>query len=78
VSEYEISCRGLTELTTDYLEGAMSDRVRTTFEQHAVLCDPCSVHLDQIRITVRILARLASPDRAAAAALLAEVEPAGG
>ena len=78
MSEFEISCRGLTELTTDYLEGAMSDRVRTTFEQHAVLCDPCSVHLDQIRTTVRILARLALPDRAAAAALLAEVDTARG
>ena len=78
MSEYEISCRALTELTTDYLEGAMSDRVRTTFEQHAVLCDPCSVHLDQIRATVRILARLALPDRAAAAALLAEVDTARG
>jgi hypothetical protein len=78
VSEYEISCKGLTELSTDYLEGAMSDRVRTTFEQHAVLCDPCSAHLDQIRTTVRILARLASPDRAAAAALLAEVDTTNG
>jgi hypothetical protein len=72
VSEYEISCRKLADLTTEYLEGAMSARVRTTFEQHAVLCDACSVHLDQLRATRRILAGLAAADRAAARAIVAE------
>lgn len=72
MSEYELSCRQLADLTTEYLEGAMSLRVRTTFEQHAVLCDACSVHLDQLRATRRILAGLAATDRAAARALIAE------
>lgn len=72
MSEYEISCRKLVDLTTEYLEGAMSARVRTTFEQHALLCDSCSVHLDQLRATRRILAGLAGADRAAARALVAE------
>jgi anti-sigma factor RsiW len=59
--EYEISCVRLSELTTDYLEGALDSRLRTTFEQHATLCDACSVHLDQLRATQRILASLPAP-----------------
>jgi hypothetical protein len=73
VSDYEISCLELSNQSTEYLEGAMSQRERTTFEQHAVLCDACSVHLDQLRTTQRILALLAPPDRDDVEALLAEV-----
>ena len=59
--EYGISCRRLTDLATDYLEGALNVRLRPTFEQHAVLCDACAVHLDQLRATRHILGSLAGP-----------------
>lgn len=73
MAEYDISCTRLSELTTDYLEGALGERLRTTFEQHAVLCDACSVHLEQLRATRRILAGLPGPRPAETRALIAEL-----
>lgn len=73
VVEYDINCARLAELTTDYLEGALDSRLRTTFEQHATLCDPCTVHLDQLRVTRRILAALPAPRADERRALLARL-----
>jgi hypothetical protein len=74
VTDYEINCTRLSELTTDYLEGALDLRLRTTYEQHAVLCDACSVHLDQLRATRRILAMLPEPPVREKRALLAQLD----
>jgi hypothetical protein len=73
VADYDISCTRLSELTTDYLEGAISERVRTTFEQHAMLCDACFVHLQQLRATQRILGGLPAPRRQETNDLIAEL-----
>jgi hypothetical protein len=73
VADYELSCTRLTELTTDYLEGALDARLRTTYEQHAVLCNACSVHLDQVRVTQRILAMLPEPPVREKRALIARL-----
>lgn len=73
MADYEISCTRLSELTTDYLEGALDPRLRTTYEQHAVLCDACSVHLDQLRTTLRILAALPEPPPSEQRALIARL-----
>jgi hypothetical protein len=73
VAEYDISCTRLSELTTDYLEDALDERLRTTFEQHAVLCDPCFVHLEQLRTTTRILNQLPRPEQGETLALIAEL-----
>jgi anti-sigma factor RsiW len=73
VADHDISCTRLSELTTDYLEGAISERVRTTFEQHAMLCDACFVHLQQLRATQRILGGLPVPRRQETNDLIAEL-----
>lgn len=73
MADYDISCTRLSELTTDYLEEAMSERLRTTFEQHAMLCDACFVHLEQLRATRRILGGLPAPRRQETRALIAEL-----
>jgi anti-sigma factor RsiW len=78
LAEYDISCTRLSELTTDYVEGALDERLRTTFEQHAVLCDPCFVHLEQLRATMRILNQLPSPRQEETVALIAELGADGG
>lgn len=58
MSDLDIGCRELTSGTTDYLDGAMSPRASTTFEQHLVFCPYCTVHLQQVRTTRDVLASL--------------------
>lgn len=72
--DHDITCRRLTDLTTDYLDEAMSPRMRTVFEQHLVVCDPCIAHLEQVRVTRQVLRSLPRPPvaSAAVAAMLAE------
>ena len=74
MSDYEINCTRLSELTTDYLEGALEPRLRTTYEQHAVLCDACSMHIEQLRATRHILATLPEPSAREKRALLARLD----
>lgn len=53
-----MTCREVTELITDYLEGKLSlwDRVR--FHYHLGLCVDCRTHLRQMRQTIATLGRL--------------------
>jgi hypothetical protein len=62
MTNYDISCNRLCELTTDYLDAAMDAGLRTTFEQHLVVCDYCLTHLDQLRITRMVLGSLPAPE----------------
>lgn len=75
LTEYDISCDRVTGLATRYLEGAIEPRLRTTFEEHLVVCPPCVCHVAQLRVTVRALHALAGrpvppPVRAELAAAL--------
>ncbi len=54
----ELVCRELVELVTDYLEGALSRRVRKRFERHIAGCDGCTAFLDQMRRTIAATGRL--------------------
>ena len=65
-----LSCQELTELVTDYLEGALPPAERARFEEHLAECGNCEIYLEQIRATIRITGTL-SPDT-----LLAEAEEA--
>ena len=47
----------MSELVTDYLEHAVSVRVRLGMWWHLVRCEACRRYFDQIRRTVRLLAR---------------------
>lgn len=55
MSELSLTCSGLTELVTDYLEHALDPRRTTSFETHVVFCPGCRVFLGQTRETVRRL-----------------------
>ena len=54
----QLSCQELVELVTDYLEGALSPEEHARFEAHISRCDGCSVYLEQMRTTVKMLGNL--------------------
>jgi anti-sigma factor RsiW len=53
-----MTCQALSELVTEYLEGALSPRERADFDLHVSLCPECRRYLDQMRRTVAALGRL--------------------
>jgi len=48
----DLTCQQLVELVTAYFDGALAPEDRDRFEQHLVLCDGCSWHIDQMRRTI--------------------------
>ena len=52
MSELSLTCSGLADLVTDYLDQALEPRRALTFETHAVFCPGCRVFVGQIRDTV--------------------------
>ena len=53
-----LTCRELTEVVTDYLEGRMSFADRLRFRAHVNRCPDCLAYLDQVRYTILTLGRL--------------------
>ncbi len=53
-----LMCRDVTELTTDYLEGALPLPRHLGVRLHLAICSFCRRHLNQVRETVRLLHRL--------------------
>jgi exonuclease VII small subunit len=53
-----LTCRELTELVTEYLEGKLSLGQRLRFEMHIALCRHCRAYLRQMEQTVQILGKL--------------------
>jgi anti-sigma factor RsiW len=66
-TEAALSCQELTELVTDYLEGALDPAERARFEQHLAECGNCEIYLEQIRATIALTGSL-SPDELSAEA----------
>jgi anti-sigma factor RsiW len=58
----DISCAQLVELVTDYFEGALEPGLAERLEEHLVLCDGCSAHVQQMRETVRLTGALREED----------------
>ncbi|MCI0356491.1 MAG: zf-HC2 domain-containing protein [Acidobacteria bacterium] len=54
----EMSCKELTEVITEYLEGTLPEAERARFEYHLGLCPGCQTYLEQMRLTVRAVGRL--------------------
>ena len=54
----DLRCRQVVELVTAYLEGAMSGRERSRFEEHVASCEGCAIYLDQMRATIRVTGTL--------------------
>lgn len=55
---WDIDCRDLVELVTEYLEGTLDPELRTTIDEHLRLCADCNDYVEQMRITIRELGQL--------------------
>ncbi|MBK8481083.1 MAG: zf-HC2 domain-containing protein [Proteobacteria bacterium] len=55
-----LTCKELTEVITDYLEGRMSFGQRLRFRMHLALCRSCRRYLRQMRLTIQALRRTLS------------------
>lgn len=53
-----LTCRELTELVTDYLEGRLAFGQRLRFHLHIGMCRHCRAYLRQMKTTIRALGRL--------------------
>ena len=50
-----MTCRELSEIVTDYLEGAMSLQDRIRFDLHLAVCPECRRYVEQMKQTVATL-----------------------
>lgn len=60
-----MTCRELNDFLLDYLEGALPEAVRASFEEHLGLCAACVRYLEEYREVVR-LGRACGEDQDAA------------
>jgi anti-sigma factor RsiW len=58
----DVTCAELVELVTEYFEGALSPELVERFEEHLVICDGCSTHVQQMRETIRVAGSLPEAD----------------
>ena len=49
----EFSCQEMTEVVTDYLDGALPSEERERYERHLSYCAGCSTYYEQMRETIR-------------------------
>lgn len=54
-SESAATCRGVTDLVTDYFEGDLDDLTTRRLEEHVAACARCAGYLGQMRATTRLL-----------------------
>jgi len=66
-----MSCKEITELVTDHVEGRLTLRQRLRFQIHLGTCRHCRAYLRQMKATIRITGRL--PATALPPALEAEL-----
>ncbi|MEJ7599926.1 MAG: zf-HC2 domain-containing protein [Kofleriaceae bacterium] len=53
-----LSCKQITELVTEYLEGRMGLADRMRFQLHIGMCKHCRAYLRQMKTTIAVLGRL--------------------
>jgi len=58
----DITCAELVELVTDYLDGGLAPELAERFEEHLVICDGCSTHIEQMEETIRVTGSLCEDD----------------
>ncbi len=56
-----LTCRDITRLVTDYVEGRLSLGDRVLFQMHLGLCRDCRTYVQQVRLTVGALGQLEAP-----------------
>ena len=57
-SDRDITCQELTEVLTDYLEGAMPFEDQVRFEAHLAICEGCVTYVTQMRQTIETMREL--------------------
>jgi anti-sigma factor RsiW len=57
-----ISCQELVELVTDYLEGTLPAREQARLDAHLAACDACTMYVEQMRATLRVMGAIAPED----------------
>lgn len=62
MSDLSYTCRELVELVTEYLEQALPDDARASFERHVLACGDCREYLRQIELTIATAGRLRDDD----------------
>jgi len=62
VSVEQLSCQELVELVTNYLEGALPQDERASFEHHIEGCAGCHEYVRQMRQTIELTGRLTPAD----------------
>ncbi len=60
-----LTCRDITRLVTDYVEGRLSIGDRVLFQMHLGLCRDCRTYVQQVRLTVGALGALEVPEPSA-------------
>ncbi len=50
-----IPCRELVELVTEYLEGTLPEDQRRRLAAHLSACEACTMYIEQMRDTLRIM-----------------------
>ncbi len=53
-----LTCKQLTEIVTDYLEGRLSLMQRLRFQMHLGMCRHCRAYVRSMRMTIKILGEL--------------------
>jgi anti-sigma factor RsiW len=54
----DLTCEGLVELVTAYLEGALDEDSTRRFDQHLAICPGCETYLDQMKETVSLVGEI--------------------
>jgi anti-sigma factor RsiW len=50
-----LTCREVVELLSDYLDGELPEPERVRVEEHLAGCDGCTMVLDELRETIRLI-----------------------
>jgi predicted anti-sigma-YlaC factor YlaD len=59
---YELQCRQVVELLTDYLEDVLPAPQRVVLEQHLLFCEGCEHYLTQLRTSIDLTGKLLQED----------------
>jgi anti-sigma factor RsiW len=59
---YELQCREVVEVLTDYLEDALPAGERVVLEQHLLFCEGCDRYLAQLRTSIALTGELQQED----------------
>lgn len=57
-----LTCREITELIDDFIDGRLSLWVRVKFQVHVGMCEHCREYLRQLKLTRDSLGKLPEPE----------------